>query len=168
MKVVDIGDEMAELFKQEELLAFFDVRLAVPGRAPIEGLGRLSKPKKNAAGRSYLSLFFLIDTPDASTRADVDGYFRGVRWETWTEIFDGVRDVIPMPAMRPSPDMYIAAVDITTKDGFVTDEAGGRRILGSLAELLPGELGDVTSWNAGATEGPVPSLWERFKKRLLG
>lgn len=168
MKVVDLGSQMTALFEQEEMLAFFDVRLFVPGRPGIDCLGRLSKPKTNAAGSSYLSLFILVDTPDPDLRAEVEAYFKAVSWSRWRELFDGVTEVVPMPPMHASADLYIAAVDVVTKDDTVADELGGRRLISTLGEVIPGEVGEITSWGTDEPEEAPKSRWELFKERLLG
>ena len=167
MNVVDLGSQMSALFEQEEMLAFFDVRLFLPGRPPVDALGRLSKPKTNAAGSSYLSLFILVDTPDEELRAEVEAYFKAVSWFGWRELFDGVVEVVPMPPMHASSELYIAAVDIVTRDDVVADELGGRRLIATLGEVLAGEVGEITSW-AMDDPGEPRSRWDQFKERLLG
>ncbi len=167
MKVVDLGSQMTALFEQEEMLAFFDVGLRLPGREPIDALGRLSKPKTNAAGSSYLSLFILVDTPDADVRAEVEAYFKAVSWGRWREQFDGVVEVVPMPPMHASPELYIAAVDVVTRDDAVAGELGGRRLIGALGDVLPGEVGEITSWTSDEP-APAKSRWELFKERFRG
>lgn len=168
MKVVDLGSEMATLFEQEEMLAFFDVHLHLPGRPGVDCLGRLSKPKTNAAGNSYLSLFILVDTPDAELRGEVEAYFKAVGWSRWRDLFDGVVEVVPMPPMHASDQLYIAAVDIVTKDDTVAGELGSRRLVATLGEVLPGRVGEITSWAVDETATPQKSRWELFKERLLG
>lgn len=170
MKVVDLGSQMSALFEQEEMLAFFDVSLLLPGRDPIEALGRLSKPKTSAAGNSYLSMFILVDTPDEDLRAEVEAYFKAVSWARWREQFDGVVEVVPMPPMHASPELYIAAVDIVTKSDAVNDELGGRRLLATLDGVIPARMGEITSWEVGEDDAgeQSKSAWELFKERLLG
>lgn len=168
MKVVDLGSQMSTLFEQEEMLAFFDVHLHLPGRPGLDCLGRLSKPKTNAAGNSYLSLFLLVDTPDDDLRAEVEAYFKAVAWSRWRDLFEGVVEVVPMPPMHASDQLYICAVDIVTKDDTVADELGGRRLVATLGEVLPGEVGEITSWAIDEAETPQKSRWELFKERLLG
>ncbi len=167
MKVVDLGSQMSALFEHEEMLAFFDVRLFLPGRPPVDALGRLSKPKMNEAGSSYLSLFLLVDTPDEDLRAEVEAYFKAVAWSRWRDLFDGVVEVVPMPPMHAAADLYIAAVDVVTRDDAVADELGGRRLISSLGDVLAGEVGEITSWAMGERDEPK-SRWEQLKERVLG
>ncbi len=166
MKVVDLGSQMSALFEHEEMLAFFDVELHLPGREPIEALGRISKPKTNAAGSSYLSLFILVDTPDEDLRAEVEAYFKAVSWSRWRDQFDGIVEVVPMPPMHASPELYIAAVDVITRSDSVADELGGRRLIATLGDVLPGRVGEITLWAVGASGGAERSRWELFKDRL--
>lgn len=166
MKVVDLGNQMSALFEQEEMLAFFDVRLHIPGRGPVEALGRLSKPKTSAIGASYLSMFLLVDTPDEAFQADVEAFFKSVSWSRWREQFDGISEVVAMPPMQASSELYIAAVDIVTKNDAANDEIGGRRLISALADVFPSEVGEITSWALEEPEAEPRSRWELFKKRL--
>ena len=67
-KPVDIMQECAALFNQEDTLAWFDFQLACGGGKPVEGLCRIAHPKKSGSGKEYISLIFVVDTPDTAVR----------------------------------------------------------------------------------------------------
>ncbi len=168
MKVVDLGSQMSALFEQEKMLAFFDATIHLPGRPPVDVLGRLSRPETNAAGNSYLSMFLLIDTPDEALRAEVESFFKRIDWSRWRQLFDGIVEVVPMPPMHALSDLYIAAVDIITRDENIAHVLGGPRLLGTLGQISDIEIGQITSWGDAEKDADSPSRWQQLKDRILG
>ena len=163
MAVLDLAGEMSALFDQEEMLAFFDLRLRLPESLDVEALGRLSRAKTNSAGRRYLSLFCLVDTPQETVRRGIEECFRSAPWSAWGERFRSVEQVVPMPPMHASEDLYVVAVDIVLSD---RDDAElvGLRLVETLGEVLPAEVGEIVHWTREAPAEAPKSRWQAIKE----
>ena len=62
---IDIKQELADLFEKEDLVAYFDVISSPDITPPLSGICKIAKPLAETTGRPYISLLFIIDTPDA-------------------------------------------------------------------------------------------------------
>jgi hypothetical protein len=166
MAVLDLAGEMSAIFEQEEMLAFFDLRLRLSESVEVEALGRLSRAKTNAGGRRYLSLFCLVDTPEETVRRGVEECFRSAPWSTWGERFRSVEEVVPMPPMHASENLYVVAVDIVLGDRDDI-ELLGLRLVETLGEVLPAEVGEIVSWTEKAPAETPKSRWQGIKEWLF-
>ncbi len=62
--IIDLRQELIDLYASEQMLAFFEFTLAHPGNEALSGLCRIAQPKPHRSTLRYLSLIFLVDTPD--------------------------------------------------------------------------------------------------------
>ena len=67
-KRIDVAQEIIDGYARERMLAFFDFPLPGDGGASISGLCRISGPERDDPAMQYLSLSFVVDTPDDGAR----------------------------------------------------------------------------------------------------
>ena len=108
---IDIFQEFISLSNREQMLAFFDFELAADGRPAVCGLCRISKPK-NGGGRSqYVSLTFVADTPDPSTRDLMDEVIARLEVTALQAAVPGVQEVLPVPVINAGAENYVQQPD---------------------------------------------------------
>ncbi len=117
-KPVDIVQECAALFNQEDTLAYFDFQFPCGGGHTAEGLCRIAHPKKNTGGTEYISLVFVLDTPETSVReqslAMLKQLGNGVLEAMLPEIFS----VVSVPPASCDQHIYIKQFDLMLKELF--------------------------------------------------
>ncbi len=77
--VIDLRQELIDLYADEQMLAFFEFTLERPGNEALSGLCRIARPKPHSSTLRYLSLIFLVDTPDSATRPSPRKPWPGLR-----------------------------------------------------------------------------------------
>lgn len=173
---IDIIQEFVDLYKHEEMLAFFEFH--VESVEPVAGLCRVSKPKSGAPGMRYLSLTFMVDAPDERSRAAVDGVLDRIDDDAFQTALPPVAAVVPVPNMIRGAENYIRQVDLLLKESvdpgrpFVAE-----RLIPVLIKLTGIRAGAVEWWDptvpssrtsAGGTSDAFKSflaaLTARFKK----
>ncbi len=109
---IDILQEFVDLYAREEMLAFFDFTLERAGRDPISGLCRISKPKSGRSKLQYLSLTFVVDTPDDDSRTRIRSALEKLDGEAMKEHVPAVVEVVPVPSLGTSSESYVTQADI--------------------------------------------------------
>ena len=66
--IIDLRQELIDLYAGEHMLAFFEFTLECPGSEALSGLCRIARPKPHRSTLCYLSLIFLVDTYDSASR----------------------------------------------------------------------------------------------------
>jgi hypothetical protein len=144
-KPIDIMQEFVDLYGKEEMLAFFDFSIERPGKEPISGLCRISRPKSSSAKMQYLSLSFLADTPDEDAQAasaavldriDTDGLRRAVA---------EVSEVVMMPSIGRASDSYVGQADILL-DTAPDQQFIALRLLPAVRRLMQVKPTEVVWW----------------------
>ena len=68
---IDLMAEVVTLFKDEDLIAFFQFERPLPSGPVISGLCKVGRPHKRSA-LHYFSLDFIVDTPTDAIRKSFD------------------------------------------------------------------------------------------------
>ena len=111
-KPIDIMQEFVDLYGKEEMLAFFDFCVERPGKEPISGLCRISRPKSSNAKMQYLSLNFLADTPDEDAQSAIAAVLARIDTDGLRRAVAEVSEVVTMPSMGRASDSYVGQADI--------------------------------------------------------
>ncbi|MDQ5984369.1 MAG: hypothetical protein CSYNP_00064 [Syntrophus sp. SKADARSKE-3] len=111
-KIIDLKQQLIDLFDREEILAFFDFQLAIRSNENIQGLCKISEPKKGQAASYYLSLLFIIDTTDDAIEGLVDAHIKATSWVDFKHFVKGVNMVVPLPHVRNETRHCLKEVEI--------------------------------------------------------
>ena len=167
-KPIDIIQEFVDLYKHEDMLAFFEFQIGTV--EPVTGLCRISKPKSGAPGMRYLSLTFMVDAPDERTRAAVDAVLDHIDDDSFRAALPPVTAVVPVPNMALDADNYIRQVDLMLREyvdpgrPFIAE-----RLIPVLIRMTGIRAGNVEWWDAGAAPSAPPSRRPAgSSKSLLG
>lgn len=146
---IDIDQELQNIVANEELLAFFDFRVAADGHT-VDGLCKVSRPRERRSKATYVSIFFVIDLPDDATYRAIEAHMRKVDWAACGEATLGVDCMVAIPH-RGGDGLLLKEVDAYLDGSRTPDAAFVRDILQPAlvraAGLHPGEL---TVWNDSA------------------
>ena len=150
---IDILQEFVDLYKHEDMLAFFEFDLARAGASPVSGLCRISKPKGTSSSMKYVSLSFVADTPDDAARAAIEAALDRIESAAFTTALPAVAAVVPVPVMTRAADTYIRQMDLMLKayvdpgKPFITEV-----LLPALQRLTQLTAKEVVWWDV-ATDG---------------
>lgn len=155
-KRIDIVQEFVDLYKQEEMLAFFEFRIGGPrGTA---GLCRISRQKGDAAGTRYLSLTFLVDAPDDTSRAAADAALNRLDDAAMQAALPTIAAVVPIPVMIHGGENYVRQVDVMLRaPGEVSKAFVNDRLLPVVFRLSGITTTAVEWWDESAAAAPSKS-----------
>jgi hypothetical protein len=143
-KRIDIIQEFVDLYKREEMLAFFEFRVGGPNGTA--GLCRVSTQKGGAAGGRYLSLTFLIDAPDEGTRAVADEALNRIEDAAVHAELPAVIAVVSIPAMIDRAESYIRQVDLMLDESTAVERSFVADRLVPLVLRLTGMTAGAVEW----------------------
>jgi hypothetical protein len=146
--MIDLDTQLRDLFKKEEMLAFFDFRLPNGTNAPLAGLCKISKPKTDQKSAHYFSLLFLIDASPAAGWEQIHNIFKQVPWEALEERIPGVDAVLTLPYSRPLGGLYFQEIDIFFKTGSVLSKSNiSSCLVPAVAQLCGCQHGEIVFWD---------------------
>ncbi len=174
--IEDITRECAALLKQEHTLAYFDFQLQA-GRTPLEGLCRIGHPRRDPSGKDFISLVFVVDTPEEASRTPAMAALRPLGGGMLESALPELFSAIPVPPAPCSPQIYIRQFDLILKDRFrASQEFIARRLYPALTAGLNLTVGELGWWDQEkkqqapepvADEKPKP-LIARLREKLFG
>jgi len=154
MREIDIEQELRELAAKEQVLAFFNFVLPLPGAGEVEGLCKVAHPQERNSRVSYVALLFVVDAPDAAVLRAVDAHMRAIDWDGIS--IAGVTGVLAVPHRSAGAGLFLKEVDVYLEDSQVASAAFVRNVLqpavARVAKLRPGEL---TVWEEAAPAAPA-------------
>lgn len=109
---VDIMKQFISQFQKENVMGFFQFYHSFQGQKNISGLCKIAKAKKESANMKYLSLVFLVDTPDAESKKSMDDLLNKLSSSTFQKHCPALESVTPMPPMNATPESYVKHLDI--------------------------------------------------------
>src|SRR5262245_32009646 len=109
---VDIFQEFVAQYAREEMLAFFEFTPELEGQGSVSGLCRISQPKQGSSKLQYLSLTFVVDTPDEAARAAIQKVLTRLTETTLRAALPQAAGLVPTPSMHTGPEHYIKQIDI--------------------------------------------------------
>lgn len=144
-KPIDIMQEFVDLYGKEEMLAFFDFTIERPGTVPISGLCRISRPKSNSAKMQYLSLCFLVDTPDEDAQSAIAAVLERIDTDGLRRAVTEVSEVMTMPSIGRASDSYVGQADILL-DRAPDKQFIAMRLLPAVRRLMQVKPTEVVWW----------------------
>lgn len=167
-KPIDIMQEFVDLYGKEEMLAFFDFSIERPGMQAIAGLCRISRPKSSGAKMQYLSLTFVVDTPDESARDAVAAVLERIDADRLRRAVTGVSEVVSMPSMGGTAQTYVAQADILL-DTVPDKQFIALRLLPAIRSLMQVKPTEVVWWSEpAATPSPHAAVPAESDASLVG
>ncbi|MCK6555561.1 hypothetical protein L6Q96_13430 [Candidatus Binatia bacterium] len=144
---IDLMQDFTRLYQREEMLAFFDFRIAPPGREAIGGLCRISRPKDAASKVRYLSLTFVVDTPDEAARQAAMTALDRIAPAPLRQTLPEIREVLPVPSLSGSDESLVTQIDLLVHTDPARAFIAGQLVpvIGRLAGL---EITDFVWWEA--------------------
>lgn len=173
--MIDLDRELIELFNKEQMIAFFDFQVTRGEGAPNTGLCKISRPKSGARQSQYISLLFLIDTPEKSDWQQVDAFLGNLDWNTFQHELPGVVSVLPIPHLDKSSCIYFKEVDIYLTNSVSLGKSYVKNLLyPAVLRVMEINCGEMVFWDdipeckpevqGLSTENKSPgSIVERFK-----
>jgi hypothetical protein len=118
-QMIDLNQQLVELFNKERMLAFFDFQVKFGGIEPLSGLCKISRPKGVGQQSQYLSLLFLIDTPNYAAWKHVDLFAKDIDWNGLKGELPGVETVLSIPHLNQGTGIYFKEADIYLNSSVV-------------------------------------------------
>jgi hypothetical protein len=163
---IDIMQEFVDLYGKEEMLAFFDFSVERPGREPISGLCRISRPK--GGGRmQYMSLTFVADTPDDAARQAIAALLQRIDADNLRRAVPQVSEVVTMPSIGTDPSSYVTQVDILL-DSVPDKQFIALRLLPAVRRLMQVKPTEVVWWADPDKAAPVAAPTRETGGSLVG
>ncbi|MCY3020936.1 MAG: hypothetical protein NTW87_18110 [Planctomycetota bacterium] len=72
MARIDLVTEVLTLFKDEDMLAFFQFQRKLESGKLVQGLCKVAKSKSDPAKMNYFSIDFIVDSPESAVRQGFD------------------------------------------------------------------------------------------------
>lgn len=114
---VDLYREFIEVFRREEMLALFDFQAETGNGGHLTGLCKISRPKGGRSDSRYVSLLFIIETPDEQALKEARTRFDAVNWELLADRLPEFESVLSIPfALREFTGSHFREIDIYLKE----------------------------------------------------
>ena len=104
---IDLDRELADVFKKEEMLAFFDFECPLADGNGLPGLCKISQSRAEASKEPYFSLLFLIDVPEGMRWGEVDAVMERIQWDRIQTRIAHVESVMSLPLLKAVKGVYI-------------------------------------------------------------
>jgi hypothetical protein len=161
MEPIDIEQELQDLVANEEVLGFFDFTLPpASGAGAVEGLCKVSRPRERRSRSTYVSLFFVVDAPDAETRGRVAGHLGRVDWNACGSAMAGVDCILAIPHRDAGSGagLFLKEVDVYLDGSRAADAAFLRNVLQPAVAKATGlRTGEITVWEDASAPAATPS-----------
>ena len=157
---IDIMQECAALFSQEDTLAFFDFQYAPGGEGLVDGLCRIARPKRSLSGQEYVSLVFIMDTPDAAAREHAAAAMKQLSSGTLERMLPEIFSIVSVPPANCGQETCIRQMDIMLKERFVASQTFiSERLFPAVRDVLHLEASEFGWWEDMRKEKPpAPAL----------
>lgn len=150
-ETVDLVAEFVDLYSREEMLAFFEFRLGGSNGHPVEGLCRISQPKDGRSNLYYLSLGFVVDTPDEASRKRVDDSLAKLDGDALRSTLPCVIEVLPVTVMSTEAESQVRQADILLDEDTVGEASTFLpQLVPAIAAIMGLDAGELVWWTATA------------------
>jgi hypothetical protein len=144
---VDIYQEFVAQYAREEMLAFFEFTLEPEGWGPVPGLCRISQPKQGSSSLRYLSLTFVVDTPDEKAKAAIERVLAHLSETTLQAALPQIAGLVATPSMHTGPEHYIKQIDILLDARTIPDKRFiSEQLIPALQQIFPLQISEVSWW----------------------
>ena len=154
--VIDLRQELIDLYAGEQMLAFFEFTLERPGNEALSGLCRIARPKPHSSTLHYLSLIFLVDTPDSATRPVAQKALARLEGSALKTAVPGMTDGALISSLSSSTENYIAQTDLLLErevnNAFITTQ-----LIPAIARLAQLHLTHVEWWEESRSLAVPPA-----------
>lgn len=154
--VIDLRQELIDLYADEQMLAFFEFTLERPGNEALSGLCRIAQPKPHRSTLRYLSLIFLVDTHDSATRLVVQKALTRLEGSTLKTAVPGMTDDAIISSLSSSTENYVAQTDLLLESvvdkAFITTQ-----LIPAIARLAQLHLTHVEWWEESRSLATPPA-----------
>ncbi len=168
--MLDLDQQLLELFQKEEIFAFIDFQLPLTGIEPASGLCKISKPKAGKQQSQYFSLFFLIDSPTESIWEKIDSLFRSISWNRMADKLPGVDAVLAIPHSSRIGGLYFQEIDVyLTKGEFLSKSYLSATLIPEIVSLIGCRPGELVLWEdrSSSADTSVKTIPTGDSNRLL-
>jgi hypothetical protein len=164
---VDIMLECTALFNQEDTLAFFDFQLLPDGGGFVDGLCRIARPKRNLSGQEYVSLVFIIDTPDAASREHTAAAMKEFGSGTLEHMLPEIFSVVSVPPTGCGQETYIKQIDLMLKERLeVSQVFVSGRLYPAVRDVLQLKAGELGWWEDMRKEKPSAPVSDKTEEQI--
>lgn len=154
--IIDLRQELIDLYAGEQMLAFFEFTLERPGNEALSGLCRIAQPKPHRSTLRYLSLIFLVDTPDSATRLVVQKALARLEGSALKTAVPGMTDSTIISSLSSSTESYIAQADLllesAVNQAFITTQ-----LIPAIARIAQLHLTHVEWWEESRSLATPPA-----------
>lgn len=154
--VIDLRQELIDLYAGEQMLAFFEFTLERPGNEALSGLCRIAQPKPHRSTLRYLSLIFLVDTDGSATRLVVQKALARLEGSALKTAVSGVTDDAIISSLSSSTENYIAQTDLLLESevnkAFITTQ-----LIPAIARIAQLHLTHVEWWEESRSLAAPPA-----------
>lgn len=154
--IIDLRQELIDLYAGEQMLAFFEFTLERPGNEALSGLCRIAQPKPHRSTLRYLSLIFLVDTHDSATRLVVQKALARLEGSALKTAVPGMTDSAIISSLNSSTENYIVQTDLllesTMNKAFITTQ-----LIPAIARLAQLHLTHVEWWEESRSLAVPPA-----------
>ena len=154
--VIDLRQELIDLYAGEQMLAFFEFTLERPGNEALSGLCRIAQPRPHRSALRYLSLIFLVDTPDSATRLVVQKSLARLEGSALKTAVPGMTDGAIISSLHSSTENYIAQTDLllesAVNQAFITTQ-----LIPAIAGIAQLHLTHVEWWEESRSLAAPPA-----------
>jgi hypothetical protein len=146
--MIDLKKQLTDLFNKEHMLGFFDFRFSPGGSEPLSGLCKISRPKGSDERGQYVSLLFLIDTPNESLWRQVDAFTNAVDWNGFRARMPGVQTVLPIPTQHCGAEICFKELDIYLDNSVVVSKAFVMtKLYPAITHVMGLKAGELVYWD---------------------
>ena len=154
--VIDLRQELIDLYAGEQMLAFFEFTLERPGNDDLSGLCRIAQPKPHRSTLRYLSLIFLVDTHGSATRIVVQKALARLEGSALKAAVPGMTDGAIISSLSSSTENYVAQTDLllesTVNKAFITTQ-----LIPAIARIAQLHLTHVEWWEESRSLAAPPA-----------
>ena len=154
--VIDLRQELIDLYASEQMLAFFEFTLERPGNEALSGLCRIAQPKPHRSTLRYLSLIFLVDTHDSATRLVVQKALDRLEGNALKTAVPGMTDGAIISSLSSSTENYIAQTDLLLESAaskaFITTQ-----LIPAIARIAQFHLTHIEWWEESRSMASPPA-----------
>lgn len=153
---IDLMQDLTKAYQREEMLAFFDFRIERAGREAVSGICRISRPKDAASRVRYLSLTFVVDTPDEAARDAALTALDRIAPAPLRSALPEIREVLPVPSLSGADESLVTQIDLLVQTDPARAFIAGQLVpaLGRLAGL---KVSDFVWWETPKPAAAAPA-----------
>ena len=154
--IIDLSQELIDLYAGEQMLAFFEFTLERPGDDDLSGLCRIARPKSDRSTLRYLSLIFLVDTPDSATRLVVQKALARLEGSALKTAVPGMTDGAIVSSLSSSTENYVAQTDLLL-ESEVNKASITTQLIPAIARIAQLHLTHVEWWEESRSLAAPPA-----------